>query len=103
MNWPESQPSVENPNSGRKLRAPVAGLPDPYYNGNSCADPLAAVCVFHPDICHFIRGIVQVETEQKSNMGGTSFTPSAHGNVEISESVDRERFYDILSTALCGV
>ena len=65
-------------------------------------DPLAAVCVFHPDICHFIRGIVQVETEQKSNMGGTSFTPSAHGNVEIAESVDRERFYAILSTALCG-
>lgn len=65
-------------------------------------DPLAAVCVFHPDICRFERGNVQVETEQESNMGGTAFIPSASGNAEIAKSVDREQFYRILSNTLCG-
>lgn len=65
-------------------------------------DPLAAVCVFHPDICRFERGNVQVETEQKSNMGGTAFISSSGGNVEIAKAVDREKFYRILSAVLCG-
>lgn len=65
-------------------------------------DPLAAVSVFHPDICCFERGNVQVETEEKSNMGGTSFVPSADGSVEIARSVDRVQFYRILSNVLRG-
>ncbi len=65
-------------------------------------DPLAAVCVFYPDICRFERGNVQVETEQDSYMGGTAFTPSSDGNVKIARAVDRERFYRILSSTLCG-
>lgn len=65
-------------------------------------DPLAAVCAFYPDICRFERGKVQVETELESNMGGTSFMPSPQGNVEIARTVDREKFYRILSSSLCG-
>ena len=65
-------------------------------------DPLAAVSVFHPDICQFERGFVQVETERESDMGGTAFTPSPQGTVEIARSVDRERFYRIVSAALRG-
>ena len=65
-------------------------------------DPLAAVSVFYPDICSFERGNVQVETNFESNMGGTSFAPSQKGNVEIARTVDREQFYRILSTTLCG-
>lgn len=65
-------------------------------------DPLAAVCVFHPEICGYARGSVQVETQLVSDMGGTSFLPSAGGNVEIAGTVDRERFYRILSAVLNG-
>lgn len=65
-------------------------------------DPLAAVCVFHPDICRFERGNVQVETELESHMGGTTFTSSLSGNVEIARTVDREEFYRILSATLRG-
>lgn len=65
-------------------------------------DPLAAVSVFHPDICQFERGFVQVETERESDMGDTSFTPSPQGTVEIARSVDRERFYRIVSATLRG-
>lgn len=64
-------------------------------------DPLAAVSVFHPDICRFERGNVQVETEEKSNMGGTSFMPSEDGCIEIARTVDRAQFYRILHLALC--
>ena len=42
-------------------------------------DPLAAVSVFHPDICRFERGNVQVETKQESDMGGTAFISSTNG------------------------
>lgn len=65
-------------------------------------DPLAAVSIFYPDICRFERGQVQVETEQETAMGSTSFLPSSNGNVEIARTVDRERFYRILSSTLCG-
>ncbi|MCI5648553.1 MAG: nucleoside hydrolase [Fusicatenibacter sp.] len=65
-------------------------------------DPLAAVSVFYPDICRFERGNVLVETEEKGNMGGTSFAPTAEGCVEIARSVDRVQFYRILSSVLCG-
>lgn len=65
-------------------------------------DPLAAVCVFHPEVCQFERGTVRVETEQENNMGGTAFMPSQDGNVEIAKNVDRETFYRILSSTLRG-
>lgn len=63
-------------------------------------DPLAAVSVFHSDICTFERGYVQVETAEKKNMGGTTFTSSDDGNVEIARTVDKKRFYRILSATL---
>ncbi len=66
-------------------------------------DPLAAVCAFYPDICRFVRGQVQVETRRKCCMGATTFYPAPDGNVEIAKSVDRERFYRILSGTLSGI
>lgn len=75
-------------------------LPDPYYNWNAWADPLAAVSVFHPEVCRFARGRVEVETERERDMGGTAFTPCEDGNVEIACAVDREQFYRILSATL---
>lgn len=65
-------------------------------------DPLAAACVFHPGLCRFERGFVQVETEREAQMGATAFTPSKEGNVEISRDVNAERFYQILSETLRG-
>lgn len=60
-------------------------------------DPLAAVSVFYPDICRFERGFVTVETNESSKMGLTRFSPNENGNVEIARSVEKERFYRILS------
>jgi purine nucleosidase len=65
-------------------------------------DPLAAVCVFHPDVCQFEKGFVHVETNEETSMGGTSFRSDQAGNVEISREVNAERFYHILSNTLNG-
>lgn len=65
-------------------------------------DPLAAVCAFHPEVCRFERGSVQVETKKQSDMGGTSFSADPAGNVEIARDVDREAFYRILGQTLQG-
>lgn len=63
-------------------------------------DPLAAVSVFHPKICSFERGFVQVETELAGDMGGTAFTPAPDGIVEVARTVDKHQFYRILTTVL---
>lgn len=63
-------------------------------------DPLAAVCIFYPDVCQFERGFVRVETDEEMFMGGTSFRAARDGNVEITREVDKERFYHILSSTL---
>lgn len=63
-------------------------------------DPLAAVCVFHPEICRFEKGFVAVETEEQAIMGGTLFYSDPNGTVEIPTAVDAEQFYQILSSAL---
>jgi len=64
-------------------------------------DPLAAVCLFHPEICAFERGYVRVETKTEESMGSTEFAANENGNVEITRSVDKQKFYNVLSQALC--
>ncbi len=63
-------------------------------------DPLAAVSIFYPNICHFQRGNVYVETNKKDNMGETTFSADLNGNVEAAVSVECEQFYHILSDIL---
>lgn len=63
-------------------------------------DPLAAVSVFHPELCCYERGNVQVETENAPHMGKTAFHPAIDGNVEILRSADRKEFYRILGSVL---
>ena len=63
-------------------------------------DPLVAVSVFYPDICRFQRGNGRVETNQKNNMGATTFSPNWNGNVEVAVSVEGESFYRILKKTL---
>ncbi len=65
-------------------------------------DPLAAVAVFHPEICRFRRGFVSVETEDEGRMAETRFSPSEKGNVEIAREADRAAFFRILTETLRG-
>ncbi len=63
-------------------------------------DPLAAVSVFHPEICSFVRGDVSVETNDPAKMGATRFTQNDAGAVEISTEVNVPLFYQLLSQTL---
>jgi purine nucleosidase len=63
-------------------------------------DPLAAVSVFHPDICLWRRGMVQVETEDEATMAATAFAPDAQGWIEVAYQADIERFYSIFSDTI---
>ena len=77
-----------------------APLPEPWYNWNAWADPLAAAAVFHPELLRFVRGFVRVETARRDRMAETAFTPDAGGNVEIARSVEKKNFYALLSSTL---
>jgi len=59
-------------------------------------DVLAAMTVFYPELCEYQRGIVQVDEED----GATVFEADRSGNVEITRSVDKKRFWQILKETL---
>lgn len=62
-------------------------------------DPLAAVCLFHKEVCSFRRGKVRVETEREDRMGATAFREAPEGTAEISAGVDAARFFQYLKNA----
>jgi inosine-uridine nucleoside N-ribohydrolase len=57
-------------------------------------DPLAAVSVFHPDVCGYERGRVNVETEDGERIGETRWKADRSGPVEVGVTVDAERFFE---------
>ena len=63
-------------------------------------DPLAAVSIFHPSVCTFQKGFVTVETKIKGKMGSTTFTPNLNGFAKIATSVQKDYFYQVLSSTL---
>ncbi|MGA2240302.1 MAG: nucleoside hydrolase, partial [Candidatus Bathyarchaeia archaeon] len=58
-------------------------------------DPLAAVTIFHPDVCDYSRGTVEVELASSRLAGALLWTPDEKaGRHEVAFGVDRERFFD---------
>lgn len=57
-------------------------------------DPLAAAVAFHPELCTFQRGLVEVETESDRLSGLTFWQPQPHGPHEIGATVNVQGFYD---------
>jgi inosine-uridine nucleoside N-ribohydrolase len=57
-------------------------------------DPLAAVCIFKPNLMEYRTGFVSVELRSERAMGRTYFDESADGNVRAAFSVDTDAFYD---------
>lgn len=55
-------------------------------------DPLAAVCLFEPDICRLRRGRVDVSLQAPTE-GWTVFKPDENGPHEVAAEVEAERFF----------
>lgn len=56
-------------------------------------DPLAAVCLFEPDICTYASGNVEVEIHSEGVSGRTVLHPCPDGICEVAVSVCAERFF----------
>lgn len=57
-------------------------------------DPLAAVCIFEPDICRYETGSVTVELDDAERMGLTYWQPdAADTGQEVAVEVDADRFF----------
>lgn len=58
-------------------------------------DPLAAACVFEPEICRFDSGLVEVELQSDRLRGLTYFNPNAKEKVhEVAVEVKPEKFFE---------
>ncbi len=56
-------------------------------------DPLAAMAIFHPEVCTYKRGNVTIDVENPNILGFTYFEEVDNGNHEIAVTVDRDKFF----------
>lgn len=59
-------------------------------------DPLAAVSLFHPEVCGYRNGKITVETESTLLSGFTYWREAQDGMHQVAVEVDRERFFEYL-------
>lgn len=59
-------------------------------------DPLAAVSIFHEDVCRFERGTLLVETESRLLSGFTYWRPDVGGAIQAASHVNKELFFKYL-------
>jgi inosine-uridine nucleoside N-ribohydrolase len=57
-------------------------------------DPLAAACIFEPDICTYRRGSVTMDLGGGETHGATAFKAGADGPHSVAAEVDAVRFFE---------
>ncbi|MBQ8141479.1 MAG: nucleoside hydrolase [Clostridia bacterium] len=58
-------------------------------------DPLAAMAVFHPEVCTYKRGNVKVDVSNPDTLGRTLFEERNDGMHEIAVTVDKDKFFEL--------
>ena len=61
-------------------------------------DPLAAVVLFHPEVCTFERGTVTIETQSPLLSGFTFWKKDSNGKHLVAVDVDEKLFFKELFT-----
>jgi len=57
-------------------------------------DPLAAACIFEPDLCAYKKGLVRVELQDRQNLGKTNFTTQdKHKPHQVAVDVNVDAFF----------
>ena len=83
--------------AGKKVLEPVRDFAEVWFSRCEHAifhDPLAAVGIFHPDVCTYEKANVQVPLDG-STAGWTVPAPHAQGAHSIARTVDAQKFFDI--------
>jgi purine nucleosidase len=62
--------------------------------GPSCS-LLAAVAIFHPEVCEYTNGMVDVELESAELLGVTHFSPIKSGHHMVASSIDQQGFFEL--------
>lgn len=80
-----------------KVLAPVRDFAEVFFGSNDAItfhDPLAAACIFAPDICQYRRGEVSVSPTE-ADAGATSFIEMQDDDAHtVAEQVDAQAFFD---------
>ncbi|MGM9683522.1 MAG: nucleoside hydrolase [Eubacteriales bacterium] len=58
-------------------------------------DPLAALSIFHPEVCGYKRGNATICTDRPGSLGYSTFEENEDGMHEIAVTVDKERFFTL--------
>jgi len=92
--WPAAE--CREKFSGIPVLAPVRDFAEIWFQRASHItfhDPLAAACIFHPDICRYETGEVKISLHEPT-LGWTVFRPDANGPHIVASEVDVPRFFD---------
>ncbi len=57
-------------------------------------DPLAGLTIFHPEVCQYVRGQVELELVNQQGIGMTHWTPRSDGPHEIALEVNPKLFFE---------
>ncbi|REE56434.1 purine nucleosidase [Paenibacillus taihuensis] len=90
--------------SNRLMRA-VGDFGSPWLASHAMTfhDPLAAACLFEPQLCAYQRGAISVDYTNVDTFGEMAFQPSTSNNSDdIAVTVDRERFFEHYFAITCG-
>ncbi len=93
INSKEAQESFKG-----KVMKPVMDFADTYFQMRDemiFHDPLAAMCVFHPEICTYKKGNVKIDITNNNTLGRTLFDECDDGMHEIAVTVDRDKFFEL--------
>ncbi|MSQ08047.1 MAG: nucleoside hydrolase [Dehalococcoidia bacterium] len=79
------------------LLRPVLDMAEVYFSDEKVItfhDPLAAVCIFHPEVCKFEKGRAVVKAEPNDEGRFMNWRPDARGPHEAAVAVDPARFFE---------
>jgi len=79
-----------------KVLQPVRDFAEVWFQGReqmTFHDPLAAACIFEPELCRYRQGEVQVSLAPPT-MGWTVFTETRDGPHTVASQVEAERFFE---------
>ena len=93
-----NRPQFERACQGSKLLECALDMAHHWFKRSSWVifhDPLAAASLFEPEICHWTRGTVEIETASAKLGGFTHWKRENDGAHQVAETVDAARFFEI--------